>query len=402
MNQDDEGTPVSSFASLATAAKSGPIVSSLTGLESQILESEFDIEVINGVDQFWSRYYDPTDRFAKDVVVNDKTGTYQLNPDLSILTFPNLEYRPFTGTAYDTTLNDWITSGDLAWNDVERETLNQSDIADRIVNACGNEDVLIYIVIDGLSYRDWTANGYPAESVYVDCPTITDCGYPNAIFGGFTGQSLATRLHSQGYKNRLAFTYWEKDQSALTEKLHRGFSPNDIVGDVVSFEDVITHLRHENWTAEKRTYIQITLTGPERTAHSMKEHPNVEAEVETVYEKISRLEGLLHNQSQSYRLYATADHGMIWRMHSDDDLQPLVGDYPHTLRRYAGPDHDSIRSPLDLSVEQDQGHTEQWDGDDFLRLVYPYLFYNLKGNEHGVHGGYSYQECIVPLITSNG
>ena len=46
-------------------------------------------------------------------------------------------------------------------------------------------------------------------------------------------------------------------------------------------------------------------------------------------------------------------------------------------------------------------HTVNFDGFDIgiTSIKYPYITKKLKRNEIGVHGGVSYEESIIPLIT---
>jgi hypothetical protein len=76
-----------------------------------------------------------------------------------------------------------------------------------------------------------------------------------------------------------------------------------------------------------------------------------------------------------------------------------VGDSFETLTQ-SGWHHTKRRHILNPNVEIPDyaGDTETYAGSNYLRLKYPYLFYDLKSNEPGVHGGYSFQESVVPLV----
>jgi hypothetical protein len=127
----------------------------------------------------------------------------------------------------------------------------------------------------------------------------------------------------------------------------------------------------------------------------MKENPPVETEVNTVMEKLTNLQALLQDIVPSFRIYATADHGMLWRMSVGDELKEIDGDWKHYMRRCT----DEILPDSDLDKEY--GMKDSWGGKDYLRLYYPYLFSSLASNEPGTHGGFSYQESVVPLIELN-
>jgi hypothetical protein len=248
------------------------------------------------------------------------------------------------------------------------------------------------VIVDGLSYTDWISYGGNATPVYVDGPTITECGYPNVVQPPTQALSVATRLHKQGFQTKRAYTYWEKQHNDLTEKLHDPFSPNEVKGNVESFTDVIRDLRRR--TVTDSTYIQITLTGPERVAHQIKEDPYVENQVQQVKDKLEELDEILSDQVENHLILATADHGILWRMNTEFTV--IDGEYEHTDRRHL------TRTVTDKSLPLDKGSSERYDGTYYYRLYYPYLFHSLRSNEPGVHGGYSCEECIVPLIMVEG
>lgn len=380
------------LAGLAEAARDQPIVSDYSDLAARILQAKHGIETIDTVAEFCRRLSDPTRQFESDVIIRDSSADLEVNQSLTTYRPPDLDYRPYTGSAYTTKLNKYTAEEWFSWQAVEEATLNQSDIASRIVSTTTRADVVALVIVDGLSYKDWCEAGNSATPVYVDCPTITACGYPNVIHGGPSGKGIATRLHNQGFKNRLAFTYWEKEHNDLTNRLHEPFSPSDVVGDVEDFSDVTSHLGNGSWDSADQTYLQITLTGPERVAHKMKENPDVTGQVELVEEKLTRLWNLLTAKVSSARVFATADHGILWRMDAAEDFIELDGNWNHNKRR-----HIRNHAPsLDLPMEA--GRTEQWGGSGYFRLDYPYLLHSLRSNEPGTHGGFSYQESVVPLI----
>jgi hypothetical protein len=90
--------------------------------------------------------------------------------------------------------------------------------------------------------------------------------------------------------------------------------------------------------------------------------------------------------SDNFRLFLTADHGILWRDQLPDD-PPIVHDEWTNHARFL-----TERYLLDHGMVVD-GPTGVVTG-----LGYPYLTRELKNTEWGVHGGFSYQESIVPLI----
>jgi hypothetical protein len=268
----------------------------------------------------------------------------------------------------------------------------QSSVGQYIASDTKSVDAIALIIVDGLSYGDWIRSGYSAQPVYVDCPTITECGYPNVVYGGQKNNSVASLLHQRGYTHRRAFTYWEKSQSKLTNRLHDAFSPNDVIGDIEDFQDIIKNIQQDPLPDDQQSYLQITLTGPERVAHRHKEDPDIQNEVNIVQSKIDELYELMCEQVDNPRVYAVADHGMIWRM-ENTELHALSGAWDHNKRRH-------IANPsVELDLPEDKGSYQNWSGDEYFRLDHPYLFHSLRSNEPGTHGGYSFEESIVPLIS---
>lgn len=377
--------------SIAKRAHKEPVRANLPELAERILQQRHGIDVISTTKKFYQRFEDPTDHFTADVLINDTTPKPSFDNTLTTYTPPTAPTVPYTGDPYTPEINNLITEGVLSWIDLEETTLSQSKVAEYVASESGSEDVIVVVIVDGLSYYDWIRAGFRANPVYVDCPTITDCGYPNIVYGGESGESLANRLYSQGYKNRLAFSYWNKSDSDLTYKIHGSFSENDVIGDIKDFDDIIAYLYRNEWSSQKNTFIQVTLTGPERVAHKIKENPDTVHQAQLVQKKLTALDEVLSEQVSSHRIFATADHGILWRMDVGDSFETLTqSGWHHTKRRH-------IENP-DVEISDYAGYTETYAGSNYLRLKYPYLFYDLKSNEPGVHGGYSFQENVVPLI----
>lgn len=392
---------VESLAALANAARTQPVISTYPDLAVRILNRRHGITTVDGYETFLKKLADPGHRFDQDVIVRtppEPTGAptdpdLELDHNLTTYQPPDLPVVSYSGSPYTPELNEWVTDPWLSWNDVAETTLNQSRVADTVVEESYDADVVAVVIVDGLSYADWRRAGYGATPVYVDCPTVTHCGYPNVVCGGESNDGLATRLHrKEGFRRRRAFSYWEKDQTDLTDRLHDAFSPSDVVGDVTSFKDVLASLQEAPVSSDWRTYLQITLTGPERVAHRHKEDPDVVNEVKLVKQKLDDLYDVLKSQVDSPRVIATADHGMIWRMYCNE-FAPLEGPWDANRRRYLED------PPSEWSLPADKGDRQHWDGTEYFRLEYPYLFHKLRSNEPGTHGGLSFQECLVPLIS---
>ena len=126
----------------------------------------------------------------------------------------------------------------------------------------------------------------------------------------------------------------------------------------------------------------------------MKEDPVIQSEVDAVHQKLSDLRETISKETDSFRIFAVADHGILWRM--DTNFETLENKWKQGIRRdYEDP-------PASVSTSESVGETTSWGGQQYLRLYYPYVFNSLRSNEPGVHGGFSYQESIVPLIEYEG
>lgn len=378
---------------VAALSADTPVVCQLNPLEKRILETCYGRSICPDIKTFWQAFESPSESFDRPVIIDDVTDVPDLDTSLTTYTPPtNLPILEYTGDVYDQSLNEYTSNGNLSWADVQEATLCQSEISDKLVTLAEGYDVVALVIVDGLSYIDWTSYGGNARPVYVDAPTITECGYPNVVQPPTQPYNIATRLHKEGFQTKRAYTYWEKKHNDLTERLHKPFSPNEVKGDVESFNDVTRDLRRR--TVIDSTYIQITLTGPERVAHQIKEDPYVEDQVNQVKTKLTELDEILSDQVENHLILATADHGLLWRMNTEFTV--IDGEYEHTDRRQL------TGTAANKSLPRDKGRSERYNGTHYHRLYHPYLFHSLRSNEPGVHGGYSCEECIVPLITVEG
>jgi len=360
---------IESLSALAEATRDGPVVANIGRLESRVLKKRHGIDTVESLEEFYRLYESPTHRFETDVVIREQGPNPSFDRSLTLYSPPSIEQVEYTGTVYDRSLNGLISEGSISWDDVEGTTTCQSDVGDLITEAASDVDVIALVIVDGLSYQDWTESGYEADPIYVDCPTRTDCGYPNVVRGASNGKHLQYRLFDKGYKTRKAFTYWERKNNDLSDELHDGFSKNDVIGNIQDFADSISYLQTHDWYRPK-TYLQFTLTGPERVAHRMKEDPVIQSEVDAVHQKLTRLRETISTETDSFRIFAVADHGILWRM--DTDFEELDDKWKRGIRR----DYDD--PPDSASVPESVGEASIWGGQQYLRLYHPYVFNSLR------------------------
>jgi hypothetical protein len=261
---------------------------------------------------------------------------------------------------------------------IKANMLCQSQIADEIARSAGSATVVLMLV-DGLAYADvmrhaprWLSRPIP---VLVDGVSTTEQGMMRIV----GKPPLAQRLFDAGFRQLLGFTYWERAEEPLTDRLFAGFG--DRVRKVKSFDDVLAALEGENLIG---AFVQIVRTGLDSAAHRQREKPDVAAMTQEVLTDFERLAILLERKGVSAQLYLTSDHGILWA--HEHNLQVYEFSNADHSRHY---EHEK-RSQHVLNVE--------FEGKAFALLEYPYLRRELRANEWGVHGGLSFEESLVPLI----
>lgn len=280
------------------------------------------------------------------------------------------------------------------FGDIGTRMLLQSQVADRIVADAIEYDLVVLFLVDGLSYQDvrwWTSSfdhTFEIEPCLVNTPTLTHLAFPNLI----GVPSLAARMFDAGYHNRLGFTYWVREDNKLTDRMFQAIPEVRKCG---HFPQILTRLRdYLDGLDRAKTYIQIVRTGLDGYAHGQKRKPPVVAIVEEVRQEFKEL-GALCVQLCSQMglracLYLAADHGILWR----DEFEPeIVGNAPaNSSARWCG--------WRDLYHQSDEGRRIVVEGIEYYCLGFPNLRRQLHIDEQGLHGGISFQESVVPLITA--
>ena len=265
------------------------------------------------------------------------------------------------------------------YDQVRRFAFAQSDIADRIEEDL-DVDIVLLLLIDGLSYSDWM--DYPGvQSCLVEGPTITPVGFRNIV-----GQpSVARRLFEKGFHKRMGFSHWDRSNK-LTDIFFHGFDPATQMVKVNEFKEVLLTL---DKLPTEQTYVQILVNGLDMICHRHRGRPPVEAIARHLYEDVLlALVEQLQKLGATALVYATADHGILWRPEPEigDELL-VIRDERTNSRRYA---KGAFLLP----------HTRQFScyGANYTALAYPYLFNPLTALEWGTHGGISFQESVVPFV----
>jgi len=127
--------------------------------------------------------------------------------------------------------------------------------------------------------------------------------------------------------------------------------------------------------------------GFDQDSHNRKEEPNRDAIRESLVTDIRDLQSALNRQTESWSIFVTADHGILWRDQLPDEPPVVVKDYKHHPRYVTG----RQRVPHSMAITNN-------DGEIVSGLAYPYLARELEHTEWGVHGGFSYYESVTPLV----
>lgn len=265
------------------------------------------------------------------------------------------------------------------YDQVWQFAFKQSDVAARIEEDL-DVDVVVLLLIDGLSYTDWM--NYPGvQSCLVEGPTITPVGFQNIV-----GQpSIASRLFRRGFRKRMGFSHWDRDNK-LTDKLFRGFDPSTQMFKVNEFKEVLLALSK---LYAEQTFIQVLTNGLDAVSHRHRGRPPVQALAHSLYEDVFlALAERLQKMRVTALVYATADHGILWRP------QPATGEELTVVPDERASAHRYVKGALLLP------HTRQFScyGANYTVLAYPYLFKPLASLEWGTHGGVSFQESVVPFV----
>lgn len=275
--------------------------------------------------------------------------------------------------------------------------LKSVDLTEHITRELARQatDVVVFYLVDGLSYwdaRDWPFDVRPC---FVDGPSVTyqlttggsrqvrgDIGFP-----GIVGRpSLAERLYPLGYRQARGYSYWNRD-NAVADYMFRGIH----LVRTKSFEMMAARLREE--PLQPPTLIQIVQEGLDGLAHHRRElrRAEITAAIDKILADVLMLVEFVRASGFSVTVYLTADHGVLWR--TEHEFRSLA---------YSGERHP--RYARVTAVQEPPAQSTRFNlGDAQYDLFhYPYLAKDIKSNDSGVHGGLSVQESIVPLVTIRG
>jgi hypothetical protein len=257
----------------------------------------------------------------------------------------------------------------------------QSKLPELIAQPTGVSCTIV-ILVDGLSWADFSSY-WPdtalAQPVLVDGASTTEQGMKRIV----GKPPIAERLFAMGYDRTYGFSYWTREDNFLTDRLFVLFGNN--VEKVRDFQDVLERLKDIDLN---NAYVQIVRQGLDGLCHRHRDRPNPETYVKDLAQDWNSLLELLQKQGVSAQVFLTSDHGILWK--EGHDLQVWMHgkwiDSPRYLK-YSYP------SPQTLEVN--------FEDNNYTLLNYPYIGRDFKSNEWGMHGGLSFEESIVPLLTAN-
>lgn len=254
--------------------------------------------------------------------------------------------------------------------------LTQRQAADRIVAEARKAETIVMVLLDGLSYadcRDWPGT----EPCLAVAPTTTRIAFP-AIIGS---PPLAARLFSVGLTRRAGFTYWDRQDEPLTNRLfqtitntHR-LDPNQ----PSAFSQVLDWLTVTDLAG---TYVQVVRSALDEYAEGHRTGVPREVIVQRLKRDLEAVKDILDHKGRPALLYAVADHGILWK--SDGHKIEYVGLAGARYMKGLG--------------GVGRGRLFGVDGQSYWVLDYPQMGRSWGGNEQGIHGGISFEESIVPFV----
>jgi hypothetical protein len=264
------------------------------------------------------------------------------------------------------------------YDNVREYAFKHTDLSDRIVNNT-EVDLIVLVLIDGLSYSDWHSYPFVSSCLAVG-PTITSIGFQNIV----GNPTIAHRLFDKGFRRRIGFSYWERDNQ-LTNKIFYGFDNANQMKRVREFNEVLLHLKS---LPNDQVYIQILINGLDGISHRYRGRPPTAVLANEIYNNVLiELAETISKLKRSANIYAISDHGILWKPEPEEEKLIIIkNDRVHSKRYAKG----VIVSP----------NTKQFFcyGTNYSILEFPYLFKDMSSIEWGAHGGISFQESIVPFV----
>lgn len=258
--------------------------------------------------------------------------------------------------------------------------LLQSRIAGEIIKRAHEYEVVVFIIVDGLSYFDCLRQDNVIPCL-VDGVSMTENGYINCI----GNPTIGRQLFACGFKKLIGFSYWtrKKDKNKLTDRIFVPFSQERVLR-IRSFNEVLETLKSQSLL---KTYVQVVMQGLDQLCHGHQDEPLIQQTVKRVFNRFDDVKDVILKKKLRGLVCMTSDHGILWRENSD-------------LREINEPSQSQGHSPryLDGRIMRDYVMPVTSLGRNYSLLKYPFITRKLKNNEWGVHGGLSAEESIIPLL----
>lgn len=241
-------------------------------------------------------------------------------------------------------------------------------------------DIVALMIVDGLSYYDLPEmpDLYPC---FVNGVSITEFGHREVV----GKPSVAERLFSIGYHQQTGFSYFDVSTNTLASELYSVFG-NGQVSKVKAFEDCLEQLKLKKLS---HGYVQIVAPGLDHLCHDHRDRPPTEYYIQRILGWFEVLLDCLRKGNRTVLACLTADHGILWRKHVEEEWIYTEDLQPEDLRHVRYISGSRLRS---------YANVRQCYGDAYTILKYPYITRKLRNTEWGVHGGISAWESLVPLI----
>ena len=241
-------------------------------------------------------------------------------------------------------------------------------------------DTVALIIVDGLSYYDLPAT-MDAKPCLVKGVTITDFGFRDVL----GKPTISQRFFSQGYRNQIAMTFFDKNTSPLSIDLHSTFGSSQL-NRINSIEEGVEILKNENLL---RGYVQIVAPGLDKLSHYHADRPLLKENIDRIIERLDKIVDCLSEKGRKVIACLTSDHGIMWRTITEEKTE-VVGDLLS----------ENIRHPRYVkgSLNRNYTRTVRSRKQSYTLLKAPFMTRAWKHSEWGVHGGISAWESIVPII----
>ena len=268
----------------------------------------------------------------------------------------------------------------------DSKLLKQSQLVQTVTERVSHTlpDIVVFLVLDGLSLYDVTDWAFP-ESWHVVCePCLVDglSVTTNSMHRLIGSPPLTHQLFALEYLQRFGFSYWERSQNPLTNVLFSEFPPSQLFR-ITTFEEILDRLH--NTDLPNRTFIQIVRTGLDRVCHSHREKPNIDAMLSQLKLDIEQIVEAVGSSQKAVRVFITSDHGILW--FTKQKVIPFQSGSASPRYTYAESPPDTPR----ITIAESGEPVTVLTGDEVIAR-------KRKVTEWGFHGGISAQESFVPLF----